>query len=66
MINHLVDPTKLSTEVMSQLPLPVLIPNHLNCRDEGDWRPKEEIYLKSNGDWRPDHDDGQFSEQWNC
>ena len=52
MINHLVDPAELSTEVMSQLPLPVLVPIHLNCGDEGDRRPEEERCLKSKGDWR--------------
>ena len=46
MINHLVDPAELSTEVMSQLSLLVLVPVHLNCRDEGDWRPEDERFSK--------------------
>ena len=46
MINHLVDPAKLSTEVMSQLSLLVLVPVHLNGRDEGDRRSEDKRFSK--------------------
>ena len=39
--DHLVDPAKLSTEVISQLLLLMLVPIHLNRWDEGELRPGE-------------------------